>query len=120
MACLESVETKDVKLSASVSVTELGCEIVPMLSITAVRIDVVSPDSLSWKGMAMTAMDSSIAIIVSNHYDILCLYMRDVPAAWWTMCISKGKYSPSIVCSLGEWKGNCFKSKLRAVSFSIF
>lgn len=35
-----------------------------------------------------------------------------IPAASCTMCISKGKYSPLTVCSLGEWKWNCLSSKL--------
>ena len=59
--CSVRVDTKDVKSSAPVSVTEPGLETAPMFSITDVRIEVVSPDPLSWKGTAMTTTDSSVS-----------------------------------------------------------
>lgn len=42
---------------------------------------------------------------------------EDKPADSCTMCISRGKYSPLMVCSLGVWKWNCLSSKLRSLAF---
>jgi len=48
-----------------------GLEISLIFSVTLVRSSVVVPFSLSWKGVAMTIMDSSVGANISSGLQFL-------------------------------------------------